>query len=88
MEGGSLLIPLNFRVKGNYSFTNDMECRVVTKILMGSYQGINIKSISIYIFTIYFLILKMYAIALVIDTEILIPLVIRRNDCAFNHAYI
>ena len=30
----------------------------------------------------------MYAIALIINTEILIPIVLSRNDCAFNHAYL
>ena len=30
----------------------------------------------------------MYAIALMLNTEILIPLVLSRNDFAFNHAYI
>ena len=30
----------------------------------------------------------MYAIALMIDTEILIPFVLSSNDCAFNHSYI
>ena len=30
----------------------------------------------------------MYIIALMINTEILIPLVLSRNNCSFNHAYI
>ena len=30
----------------------------------------------------------MYTIALMINTEILIPLVLSRKDCSFNHAYI
>ena len=30
----------------------------------------------------------MYAIALMINTEILITLVLSSNDCAFNNAYI
>ena len=34
------------------------------------------------------LIIKMYSIALMINTEILIPLLLSRKNCAFNHAYI
>ena len=30
----------------------------------------------------------MYAIALIINTEVFIPLVLSRNNFAFNHAYI
>ena len=37
MEGNSLVIPLNFRAKGNYSPTNDMECKGITRILMGNH---------------------------------------------------
>ena len=37
MEGISLVIPLNFRVKGNYSPTNAMECKGIPRLLIGKY---------------------------------------------------
>ena len=36
MEGNSLVINLNFRVKVNYVPTNAMECKVIIKVLMGN----------------------------------------------------
>ena len=43
-----------------------------------------------YIFLYYIscLIIQMYAIDFMINTEIFIPFVLSRNDCAFNHACI
>ena len=52
MEENSLVVPLNFRVKGNYSPNNAMECKGITRVLMGNYQEINMNSISIYVPTI------------------------------------
>ena len=34
------------------------------------------------------LMIQMYAIAFMINTEIFIPLVLSKNDCAFNNVYI
>ena len=36
MEGNSLVIPLKFWVKENYSPTNTMECNVMSSVLMGN----------------------------------------------------
>ena len=45
MEGNSLVNPLNVWVKGNYSPTNAMECKGITRLLVGNYQGIDLHDI-------------------------------------------
>ena len=37
MEGNSLVIPLNFRMEGNYSPNSDMEFKGIIRVLMGNY---------------------------------------------------
>ena len=46
MEGNSLVIPLNFRVKGKYFPNSSMECKVIIRALMGNYQGITVEYIN------------------------------------------
>ena len=47
------------------------------------------ESISIYVLTIIsFVIIHMYAIDLIINTDLFTHIALSRNDCAFNHAYI
>ena len=53
MEGDSIVIPLNFWVKGNYSPTIDIERKGVIRVLMGNNYGITMDSINIYVFSIY-----------------------------------
>ena len=85
MEVNSLVITLNFWMGENYSLTSAMDCKGVIMISMennyGHYKYLCLHYISCAI-------IQMYSIALMINTEILIPLVLARNYCAFNHSYI
>ena len=36
MEGNSLVIPLSFLEMGNYPPTSAIECKVITRVLMGN----------------------------------------------------
>ena len=53
--------------------------------LLGNYYGMY-KYICLHYIS--FLIMHIYAIALMINIQTLIPLVLTRNNCAFNHTYI
>ena len=62
-----------------------MERKGIIRVLMGNYYGLYK-----YIYLHYIICVSrhMYAIPLMINTEILILLVRSINDSAFNHAYI
>ena len=87
MEVDSLVILFDFRVKGNFP--------LLVLWVQGSYLDINGKLIGNYygiykylrLHYIICLIMQVYAISLIINTEILIPLVFIRKYCEFNHVY-